>query len=104
MSVCSGSRMQCDSLVASTESKRQSSTCVACSEKIAKLTPAPSHVPPKGYGRPGQTLIVAVPFSVAKHPCRSRDGAKTVPKILHTQHSPFPCRVAANGLLQGEER
>jgi hypothetical protein len=30
---------------------------VACSEKIAKLTPTPSQVAPSGYGAPGQTRI-----------------------------------------------
>src|SRR5436190_8907410 len=45
------------SCVASGESKRQSSTRAACSEKSAKLTPAPSQVAPRGYGRPGKILI-----------------------------------------------
>ena len=39
-----------DSTSASGESNRHSSTRVACSEKIAKLTPTPSHVAPSGYG------------------------------------------------------
>src|SRR5688500_1314949 len=55
MSVCSGSEIVSDSISASTESKRHSSTRVACSEKIAKLTPTPSHVAPNGCGEPGQT-------------------------------------------------
>ena len=33
----------------------QSSTFSACSEKSAKLTPAPFQVAPSGYGRPGKT-------------------------------------------------
>src|SRR5258708_39943088 len=53
-SVFSARGMQCVSFAASAESNRQSSTLVACSEKRAKLTPAPSQVAPKGYGRPGQ--------------------------------------------------
>src|SRR5262245_36824711 len=55
MSVCSGSGIVSDSTSASAESNRQSSTRVACSEKIAKLTPTPSQVAPSGYGVPGQT-------------------------------------------------
>jgi hypothetical protein len=39
---------------ASTLSKRQRSTEVAFSEKIAKLTPFPSQVAPSGYGYPNQ--------------------------------------------------
>src|ERR1700730_653764 len=35
-------------------SKRQRSTEVAISEKIAKLTPLPSQVAPSGYGYPNQ--------------------------------------------------
>src|SRR3954471_4470211 len=57
MSVCSGRTTHFDGRVDSIESKRQSSTFDACSEKIAKFTPAPSHVAPSGYGRPGHTLI-----------------------------------------------
>src|SRR4051794_6246646 len=56
MSVCSGKGMVSDSTSASRESKRQSSTRVACSENSAKFTPTPSHVAPSGYGAPGQTL------------------------------------------------
>jgi len=43
----------------SRESKRQSSTRVACSEKIAKFTPPLTQVAPSGDGRPGQSLISA---------------------------------------------
>src|SRR5580704_5228064 len=43
-----------DSLPGSRSSKRQSATAVACSLNSAKLTPAPSHVAPSGYGRPGR--------------------------------------------------
>lgn len=43
--------MRCDSLRARRASNRHSSTRVAFSEKIATLTPAPSHVAPSGYGR-----------------------------------------------------
>src|SRR5262245_61868136 len=55
MSVCSCSGIVSDSTSASTESNRQSSTRVACSENTAKFTPTPSHVAPSGYGEPGQT-------------------------------------------------
>src|SRR2546425_3620018 len=41
-------------------SNKQSSTPVACSEKIAKLTPLPSQVAPSGYGFPGQVLTVVI--------------------------------------------
>ena len=58
MSVCSVSGMVSDSVSASSESNRHSSTRVACSENSAKLTPTPSQVAPSGYGAPGQTLIV----------------------------------------------
>src|SRR5262249_60620134 len=37
---------------------RQGSTPVAFSEKIAKLTPEPSHVAPRGSGLPGRVLMV----------------------------------------------
>ena len=47
MSVCSVSGIVSDSTSASTESNRQSSTRVACSENSAKLTPTPSHVAPE---------------------------------------------------------
>src|SRR4029450_12743213 len=60
MSVCSGSGIVTDSSSASTESNRQSSTRVPCSEKIAKLTPTPSQVAPSGYGVPGQTRMFVV--------------------------------------------
>src|SRR5262245_16755065 len=56
MSVCSGSGMRTRSFSASGESKRQSSTLVACSENNAKLTPTPVQVAPRGYGKPGHTL------------------------------------------------
>src|SRR5512143_1090564 len=39
---------------------RQSSTAVALSEKMAKFTPWPSHVAPRGYGWPGHTRIAFV--------------------------------------------
>src|SRR5438477_357316 len=38
-------------------SNRHSSTPVAFSENRAKLTPAPSHVAPSGYGDPGRVFI-----------------------------------------------
>src|SRR6185436_20015211 len=60
MSVCSGSGIVSDSTSASAESNRHSSTRVACSEKIAKLTPTPSQVAPSGYGAPGLTRIFEV--------------------------------------------
>src|SRR4051812_36582478 len=49
--------MRNDSTASSSLLNRHSSTPVAFSEKIAKLTPCPSHVAPSGYGWPGQTLI-----------------------------------------------
>src|SRR4051794_28768096 len=78
MSVCSGRGTRLDSRLSSIESHRQSSTFDACSEKIAKFTPAPSHVAPSGYGRPGQTLIE---YLCARrfHSSRTRFGvARTV--------------------------
>jgi len=48
-----------DSLVLSGESKTHNSTLVACSEKMAKLTPEPSQVAPRGYGEPGRTFTLA---------------------------------------------
>src|SRR5580765_3787349 len=53
-----------DSVVASSVSKRQSSTFVACSENSAKFTPEPSQVAPSGYGDPGQALIGGSLYSV----------------------------------------
>src|ERR1700693_5118861 len=41
-------------------SNRQRCTSVACSEKIAKLTPLPSQVAPSGYGFPVQVLTVVI--------------------------------------------
>jgi len=41
------------------ELKRHNSTCVAFSEKSAKLTPRPSHVAPSGYGWPGRALTAS---------------------------------------------
>src|SRR5437764_15496418 len=52
-----GRESRCVSCTASTRSNKQSSTCVACAEKIAKLTPLPSHVAPSGAGVPGHTRI-----------------------------------------------
>jgi hypothetical protein len=48
MSVCSGSVMQSLSFYASGESKRQRSTRVAWAENIAKFTPTPVQVAPRG--------------------------------------------------------
>src|SRR4029450_3049023 len=58
-SVCSGSAMRADSRALSGESNRHNSTFSACSEKIAKLTPEPSQVAPRGYGEPGRTFMPA---------------------------------------------
>src|SRR4029450_907910 len=52
--------MRCDSTFASGESKRHSSTSVACSEKSAKFTPLPFNVAPSGDGEPGQILIAVI--------------------------------------------
>src|SRR5436190_16772016 len=54
MSVCSCGGMRSLSFIASGESKRQSSTFVACAENSAKFTPTPVQVAPSGYGSPGQ--------------------------------------------------
>src|SRR5438876_82914 len=54
-SVRSSSSMRSVLSASPAASKRQSSTPVACSEKIAKFVPSPSHVAPSGYGVPGQT-------------------------------------------------
>src|SRR5215207_347581 len=74
MSVCSGNAVQADSLVDSTESNRHSSTFVACAEKIAKLTPTPVHVAPRGYGSPGHTRMGSA--SSRSMPRRSLLGAR----------------------------
>jgi hypothetical protein len=50
MSVCSGSVTEADGAAASGESKRQRSTLVAWAEKMAKFTPRPVQVAPRGYG------------------------------------------------------
>src|SRR5437762_726456 len=52
------------SLAASAESKRHSSTLVACSLNRAKLTPAPSQIAPSGYDRPGQMRMDCSPGEV----------------------------------------
>src|SRR5262249_36514245 len=59
-SVCSRNGTRENSFVASTLSNKHSSTLVACSEKIAKLTPSPVHVAPSGYGLPGQDFNVVI--------------------------------------------
>src|SRR5438045_2117856 len=46
-------------------SKRQRSTEVAISEKIAKLTPLPSQVAPSGYGYPNQIFTGVMKTSVS---------------------------------------
>src|SRR5213595_1323363 len=46
-------------------SKRQRSTEVAISEKIAKLTPLPSQVAPSGYGYPNQIFTGVIKMSVS---------------------------------------
>src|SRR3979411_2948611 len=50
---------------ASMLSKRQRSTEVAISEKIAKLTPLPSQVAPSGYGYPSQIFTGVMKMSVS---------------------------------------
>src|SRR5438477_8068143 len=52
--------MRTFSFGASMLSNKQRSTPVACSEKIAKLTPLPSQVAPSGYGFPGQVSTVVI--------------------------------------------
>ena len=53
------SGMRRDSAASPMELKRHNSTCVAFSEKSAKLTPRPSHVAPSGYGRPGRAFTAS---------------------------------------------
>src|SRR6478736_2718391 len=54
-SVYSGSVIRSSS-VTPCESNTHSSTFVACEEKSEKLTPRPSHVAPRGLGRPSLSL------------------------------------------------
>ncbi len=49
--------MQSASISASAESNRHSSILAANSEKIAKFTPRPSQVAPRGCGEPGHTRM-----------------------------------------------
>src|SRR5665213_4443147 len=49
--------MRAVSLFPSGDSNRHNSTLVASSEKSAKLTPAPSHVAPRGKELPGHIFI-----------------------------------------------
>src|SRR5215210_3979647 len=81
MSVCSGRGIVSDSTSASGDENRHSSTRVACSEKIAKLTPRPSQVAPSGYGDPGQTRsgaigTVGLYCSGRSAKCEVRSGGK----------------------------
>src|SRR5258707_862947 len=62
MSVCSGSTMRLLSFCASGESKRHSSTFVACDENSAKFTPTPVQLAPRGYGSPGHTRMTLKKF------------------------------------------
>src|SRR5688500_14841049 len=57
-------------------SRRHSSTRSACLEKSAKLTPAPSQVAPRGWGRPRQT---------ARGATRARAGASTAPGLCRNR-------------------
>src|SRR5437588_11176413 len=66
-SVCSRNATCAISFAASTLSNKQSSTPVACSEKIAKLTPSPVQVAPSGYGFPGNILGVVIKRDVLIH-------------------------------------
>src|ERR1700716_3410320 len=54
-------------------SNKQRCTSIACSEKMAKLTPSPSQVAPSGYGFPGQVLTVVIKRDVS-YRLRSRDA------------------------------
>src|SRR5215468_4900665 len=74
---------RCASFVASAPSNRHSSTLLACSEKRAKLTPAPSQIAPNGYDRPGQTRM-----KVSIKPVRARsvsDGCKNPSHTLRAR-------------------
>src|SRR5688500_12651677 len=48
---------------ASFPEKRQRSTRVACGEKSAKLTAAPSHVAPNAYDLPRQTFTTSLQYA-----------------------------------------
>ena len=86
---------------ASAESNRQSSTRVACSEKIAKLTPTPSQVAPSGCGAPGQTRRLLLGTSHDKYHVRGWDGYRRVFALLNrggaTKH--FTAEVAEDAEL-----
>src|SRR5215207_287934 len=98
MSVCSGNAVQADSLVDSTESNRHSSTFVACAEKIAKLTPTPVHVAPRGYGSPGHTRMGSA--SSRSMPRRSVLGPE-IPSPKSPAPSPVYSGVEYRSLNQG---
>src|SRR4029450_4521675 len=88
--------MRCDSTFASGESKRHSSTSVACSEKSAKFTPLPFNVAPSGDGEPGQILIAVIapykprlkPTAAKSRPPQSSDDRRAAAHDVPEQSSP----------------
>src|SRR5438046_436685 len=60
-------------------SKRQRSTEVAFSEKIAKLTPLPSQVAPSGYGYPNQIFTGVIKRACSiPYACRLGNGRRNL--------------------------
>src|SRR6476659_10818740 len=109
MSVCSGSGIVNDSTSASTESNRHSSTRVACSEKIAKLTPTPSQVAPSGYGVPGHTRMFEIGTEGLRYHVhvaeRNGLGARCPSALNHTARNRERSRtVSTSGITASETR
>src|SRR5439155_7079214 len=79
----------------STRSKRQRSTEVACSEKIAKFTPFPSQVAPNGYGYPShiftgvisEGVLSATSFGLATDATAFRGRARLNKRIVRTSET-----------------
>src|SRR5262249_42649638 len=103
--------MRSDSFASSWESNRHNSTLVACSENRAKLTPAPSQVAPRGYGRPGQTRMGVTPSERMGHRPESRYAharagvEKEQLACRKTEGPPCPCgrtapRPSSTGVLE----
>src|SRR6185437_11738760 len=96
--------MRADSAPSAGCAKRQRSTPVAFSEKMAKLTPTPSQEAPSGKGSPGQTRTLAVlepiedttprqegdaPFAAAPAACDARRVARpTVAGVARGEAQP----------------
>src|SRR5260370_37984816 len=58
-------------------SNKQRSMPVACSEKIAKLTPFPTQVAPRGYGFPGQVFTIVINATFLIDRSRNAQSAKS---------------------------